>query len=177
MAMNEVMDTHFIGEVHDTIINVETGERTVLDISYNIVVDKASTLIAALLKGEAGFSGIGFWEVGSGNSSWSDTAPPTPLKGDSALLQPLYRKAILPEDIKFITDVDAVTLTPTNRLEVKVKFGVNEANGYLREFGIFGGKGAVIGTLGSGYMINRKTHGVIYKTVSIELERIIRFTF
>lgn len=177
MIVNEVMDKKFIGEVHDTIIDVATGKRTKLDISYNIVVDNASVLIAALLKGESGFGPISFWEVGSGATNWSDTTPPTPARTDKGLLTPLFRKAILPTDIKFITSGDVESATPTNRLEVKVRFGVNEANGYLREFGIFGGKGAVAGTLGSGYMINRKTHGVIYKTSSIELERIVRFTF
>lgn len=173
----EVMERKFVGEVHDTIICAKTGKRTPLDISYNVVVDRASILFASLLKGEAGFTGIGFWEVGSGSSTWSDDNPPSPLKGDSTLLVPTFRKAILPADIKFITPADVVTTTPTNRLEVKVKFGTAEANGHLREFGIFGGKGAVAGTLGSGYMINRKIHGTIFKTSDIELERIIRFTF
>jgi hypothetical protein len=72
-------------------------------------------------------------------------------------LLPTYRKVILPADISFITPSDVITATPTNRLEIKVKFGVDEANGYLREFGIFGGKGAVLGTLGSGYMVNRNS--------------------
>lgn len=177
MAYEEQLEKKFIGEVEDTIIHVATGEREKLDISYNVVVDRASILIASLLKGETGFTGIGFWEVGSGASTWPDDNPPSPLKGDTALLLPTFRKAILPADIKFITSGDVVTTTPTNRLEVKVKFGVSEANGYLREFGIFGGKGAVAGTLGSGYMVNRKTHGAIFKTTDIELERVIRFSF
>lgn len=174
---NEVFEKKFVGEVHDTIIDAVTGERTKLDISYNIVVDRASIYIASLLKGQAGFGAIGFWEVGSGNASWNDASPPNPVKTDVGLLTPTFRKAILPADIIFIDANDNPSATPTNRLEIKVKFGVNEANGYLREFGLFGGQGAVLGTLGSGYMVNRKTHGVIFKTAGIELERIIRFTW
>ena len=173
----DVKENHFIGEVQDTIINLKTGKREKLDISYNVVVDRASVLFASLLKGEAGFSGIGFWEVGSGANNWTDDNPPSPLKTDTALLQPTFRKAILPSDINFIDATDRIVTTPTNRLEVKVKFNSGEANGNLREFGIFGGKGASANILGSGYMINRKTHGNIFKTVDIELERIIRFTF
>lgn len=175
MKFEDTLDKKFIGEVHDTIIHLATGVREKLDISYNVVVDNASVLFASLLKGEAGFVGITHWEVGAGASSWTDANPPTPLRTDSALLQPTFRKPINPADITFIDANDVVSATPTNRIEIKVKFASGEANGNLREFGIYGGKGAT-NTLGSGYMINRKTHGNIFKTVDIELERIIRFT-
>lgn len=174
----EVMEKKFIGEVSDVLIDVETGERTVLPISYNTVVDNASVLIAGLIKRHAGFQGALFWEVGEGDGTWNDAAPPTPAKTDFKLFKPLFRKAIATSDISFIDGSNNVVATPTNRIQIVVKFATGEANGYLREFGIFGGGAdAVVGTLGSGLMINRKTHGVIYKTTGIELERTIRFTF
>jgi hypothetical protein len=162
----------------DIVVGAKAGEELVLPVGYNTVVDNASILIAALIKRHAGFAGALFWEVGSGDASWSDTSPPSPAKTDTKLLTPSFRKAIQLADISFINASNAVVSTPTNRIQIVVKFLANEANGYLREFGIFGGgSDAVVGTLGSGLMINRKTHGVIYKTSAMELERTLRFTF
>lgn len=192
--VEDVMDTsHFKGEVEDTITFVKDGSITLADgtvvqgkagdvvnlgIGYNTVVDNASRLIAALIKNHTGYKGALFWEVGSGDVSWSDTAPPSPAKTDFKLLTPTFRKAIQLADISFIDNSNVVTATVTNRIQIKVKFLFNEANGALREFGIFGGgTDCVVGTLGSGLMINRKTHGLIFKTDTVELERLLRFSF
>lgn len=189
----EEMDHKFIGEVEDTITFVKDGSITLADGTvvegkagdeiklqkgYNTVVDNASKLIAALIKRHTNYSGALFWEVGSGDVSWSDANPPSPAKSDFKLLNPTFRKAIQLADIAFIDGSNNVTATVTNRIQITVKFLSNEANGPLREFGIFGGgTDAVAGTLGSGLMINRKTHGLIYKTDTIELTRVLRFTF
>lgn len=192
--VEDVMDTsHFKGEVEDVITFVKDGSITLADgtvvqgtagevvnlgIGYNTVVDNASRLIAALIKNHTGYKGALFWEVGSGDASWNDTAPPSPAKTDFKLLTPTFRKAIQLADISFIDNSNVVTATVTNRIQIKVKFLFNEANGALREFGIFGGgTDCVVGTLGSGLMINRKTHGLIFKTDTVELERTLRFTF
>lgn len=177
-SSEDIFAPKFKGEIFDTLTNVETGEVTELH-GYNLVVDSASTLIAALIKNHSTFVGKGvlFWEVGSGLSSWSDSSPPAPVKSDTKLLTPYFRKTIGADDVEFIDADGNVTSSITNRLQIKVKFGTGEANGYLREFGLFGGNGAVSGTLGSGYMINRKTHGVIYKTSAMELERVLKLTF
>lgn len=189
----EEMDRKFIGEVEDTITFVKDGSITLADGTviegkagdevklqkgYNTVVDNASKLIAALIKRHTNYSGALFWEVGSGDVSWSDANPPSPTKSDFKLLNPTFRKAIQLADIAFIDGSNNVTASVTNRIQITVKFLSNEANGPLREFGIFGGgTDAVAGTLGSGLMINRKTHGLIYKTDTIELTRVLRFTF
>lgn len=189
----EQLDHKFIGEVEDTITFVKDGSITLSDGTvvegkagdevklqkgYNTVVDNASKLIAALIKRHTGHAGALFWEVGSGDVSWSDANPPSPAKSDFKLLNPTFRKAIQLADIVFIDGSNNVTATVTNRIQITVKFLSNEANGPLREFGIFGGGAdAVAGTLGSGLMINRKTHGIIYKTDTIELTRVLRFTF
>lgn len=190
---NEIFVPKFEGQVQDKIIFLEDGEFEVtpgliveahqgmeldLPIGYNTVVDNASKLIAALIKRHTGYNGALFWEVGSGQSAWSDTAPPSPAKTDVALNTPTFRKAIQLADISFIDGSNNVTASVTNRIQIVVTFLSNEANGYLREFGIFGGgSDCVVGTLGSGLMINRKTHGVIYKTTAMELQRTLRFTF
>ncbi|MMZ51289.1 hypothetical protein D1872_130240 [compost metagenome] len=172
----EKLNRRFKGEVWDEIRNVETGEVQVIYQKFNVVLSAFSRLIAALVKGEAGYKGAMYWEVGSGNSTWNDQAPPSPSETDTGLLTPLFRKAIQPGDMRFLqADGTTTSTTPTNRLEISVTFGTSEANGYLREFAIYGGNATA--TLGSGIPINRKTHGVIYKTSSIELKRTIKFTF
>lgn len=187
------LDHKFIGEVEDTVtfvkdgtftlpdgttIEGKAGEEVKLQKGYNTVVDNASRLIAALIKRHTGYAGALFWEVGSGDASWSDANPPSPAKADFKLLNPTFRKAIQLADIAFIDGSNNVTASVTNRIQITVKFLYNEANGPLREFGIFGGgTDAVAGTLGSGLMINRKTHGLIFKTDVIELTRVLRFTF
>jgi hypothetical protein len=190
---NEIWTPKFEGEITDKVIflkdgvhqvtddirvEAKAGEELVLPVGYNTVVDNASVLIASLIKRHAGYQGALFWEVGSGDVSWSDTAPPSPAKSDFKLLTPTFRKAIQLTDMSFIDVSNVIQANPTNRVQIVVRFLTNEANGYLREFGIFGGgPTAVVGTLGSGLMINRKTHGVIYKTSAMELERTLRFTF
>lgn len=180
---------NFVGEVHDSVKFVEDGEVTLQDgtkikgkagelvelpIGYNLVVDNFSKLIATFLKGTTSFTNNLWWEIGEGNSSWIDSKPPSPVASDIKLLSPSFRKKVLMTDVNYITEQGAVTSAITNRLEVKVIFGSTEANGNLREFGIFAGGSSA---LGSGLMINRKTHGLIYKTSGIELHRKIHFKF
>jgi hypothetical protein len=190
---SDVMEPKFKGEIHDTIkfledgvfkitddiiVEAKAGETFEMPVGYNLVVDDCSRLIAALLKNHTGYTGIKFWEVGSGQSNWSDSAPPTPVSGDKTLNNPLFRKAVQTTDISFIDANSVVTTSVTNRIQVSVTFSSAEANGYLREFGLFGGgTDCVAGTLGSGVMVNRKTHGVIYKTSGMELQRTLRLTF
>lgn len=189
----ETFQREYIGQITDKVTFLESGtfdvmpgmtveaiagQEIVLPVGYNTVVDNASRLIAALIKRQPNFNGAMFWEVGSGDASWNDASPPNPAKSDVKLATPLFRKAIQLGDMSFIDANNNVTTAVTNRIQIVVKFLANEANGPLREFGIFGGgTDAVVGTLGSGLMINRKTHGIIYKTSAMELERTLRFTF
>lgn len=189
---DEILVPKFKGEIRDSIRFLEDGEFQItpeillqakagetfeMPVGYNLVVDACSKLIAALMKTHTGFSGIKYWEVGSGQSAWSDANPPTPNANDTSLNTPLFRKAINPSDISFIDANSNVVSGVTNRIQVTITFGSTEANGYLREFGLFGGGSDCTLTLGSGLMVNRKTHGVIYKTSGIELTRTLRLTF
>jgi hypothetical protein len=159
------------------IANAKAGQEFEMPVGYNLVVDSCSKLIASLLKTQSGYQGLKYWEVGSGQSSWVDSAPPSPVSGDTGLNNPLYRKAIQSTDMSFIDANSNVVTGPTNRIQVVVTFGSTEANGYLREFGLFGGDSSCTSTLGTGIMINRKTHGVIYKTSGISLTRTLRLSF
>ena len=142
---------------------------------YNLVVDDCSRLIASLMKRQNGFQGITYWAVGSGNSSWNNQNPPSPIESDTKLLNETFRKVVTLDDIKFLDVNNNPTANVTNRLEIKVTFLEGEANGELREFGLFGGNAT--GTKDSGIMINRKTHGLIFKTSGMQLERTIRIVF
>ena len=141
----------------------------------NTVVDDCSRLIASLMKGQAGHKGIAYWAVGSGAGTWDNANPPAPAVGDTKLVNETFRKAIQPSDIVFLDVNDNVTALVTNKLQIKVSFLEAEANGELREFGLYGGEATA--TKGSGIMINRKTHGLIYKTSGMQLERTIRIVF
>lgn len=179
----------FTGEIHDTVKFLEdmefttptgevvmgkTGESLTLEVANNLVLDSFSKIIALLIKGDDTFYKNLWWEMGRGASSWSNEAPPSPLAGDVGLLTPFYRKRIDLADVKFIDAKGDPSEDITNRLEISLKLLSSEANGDLREFGIFSG-GTV--ALGSGIPINRKTHGLIYKTSGIEITRKIHFKF
>ena len=185
----EFNDKQFEGKVFDLIKFVEDGEVELADgtkiigkkgeeielpISYNLVVDSFSKLIATLLKGDTSYFNNLYWEVGSGNEQWSDASPPSPIASDESLLAPLFRKKINKEDVEYLDSSGKVTTAITNRLQMSALFKSTESNGYLREFGIFAGGNS---TLGSGIMINRKTHGVIFKSTGVELHRKIQFKF
>lgn len=161
-------------EIEDTLINSD-GTIAGKYHHVNTVVDSCSKLIACLMKGQAGQSGIKYWAVGKGDGSWSNDAPPSPTTGDTKLLVETFRKAINPSDIVFLDSSNQPTDTITNKLQITVLFGESEANGELREFGLFGGNAT--GTANSGFMINRKIHPLIYKTSGMKLERIIRIVF
>ncbi|MBO8161166.1 MAG: hypothetical protein H0Z24_05970 [Thermosipho sp. (in: Bacteria)] len=171
----EKLNPKFKGEVTDVLINTKTGEKKVLWTSKNVVVDDFSKLIAALVKNESGYSGALYWAVGSGSDSWDDSNPPLPSVTDTKLTSETYRKAITADDMAFLDDNGNETATITNKLQIKVTFTETEANGALREFGIFGGNAT--STKDSGIMINHKIHPLIYKTSDMILERTIRFTF
>ena len=161
-------------EVIDTITNVETGEKETRTY-HNTVVNTCSNLIACLMKGQSGYSGIQYWAVGSGNPNMSNTNPDTPNVADTKLQAETFRKAIKPSDITFLDSGNSPTETITNKIQISITFLESEANGELREFGLFGG--VATGTKDSGIMINRKIHPLIYKTSGMRLDRIIRITF
>jgi hypothetical protein len=143
---------------------------------FNTVVDDCSKLIACLMKAQAGYSGVTYWAVGSGLGTWDNANPPAPATTDVKLTTETFRKAIVPStDIKFLDASNVETASITNKIQIKVTFSETEANGELREFALFGGNASA--TANSGLMINRKTHGLIYKTSGMKLERTIRLVF
>lgn len=141
----------------------------------NTVVNDCSKLIACLIKGHSGYGGVKYWAVGSGSDSWNNSSLPSPNVADTKLLSETFRKAITPSDIVFLDAQDKPTTTITNKIQISIVFTENEANGELREFGLYGGNATT--TKDSGLMINRKIHPLIYKTSGMKVERIIRVVF
>ena len=163
-----------IGGIHvvDRVINKKTGEEKVFDRGHNLVVSNALLLITGLLKGTV--SGIQYWAVGSGASSW-DSSPIDPLTTESKLTNELGRKAIPASGIKY---VDPSTYedssTPTTCLEVSCTFNEEDCNGVWREFGLFGGDATA--EKDSGYMIDKKHHEILTKTEEMVVVRKIYLT-
>jgi len=141
----------------------------------NTVVDDCSNLIACLMKGQEGYKGIAYWAVGAGEDHWSDEKPPTPTVNDHSLVKETFRKKLEADNIKFLDERDEVSESVTNKLSITVFFDKNEALGALREFALFGGNAT--GVKDSGIMINRKTHGLIYKSKGMTLKREIIISF
>lgn len=161
------------GEFRDTIYYAD-GSVEVTEWNRNLIVTGINNLIAALFKGQSGYSGIGYWAIGSGQASW-DTSLQNPTASGTKLVTEFARKAIPASAITFLTSSDTVSSTVTNRLQITLTFEESEANGSWREFGIFGGNATA--TKDSGIMINHKTHSIIPKSNSMRIERQIRFTF
>lgn len=170
---NENMNRCFIGEVTDTIRH--SDGRVEVREYRNTIVNSIGTLIACLFKAQAGYSGIGYWAVGSGSDGWDNTNPTPATVNDVGCTNEIGRKQIPTTAIKFLDSSNLVTETPTNKLQITLTFSENECNGTWREFAIFGGNAT--STRNSGLAINHKTHAILVKTNSMVVERQIRFTF
>ena len=142
-------------------------------VGHNLVVNSVLKLIMCLLKRQSGYSGIQYWAVGSGASSW-DSSLPTPSAGDTRLTAEIGRVAISPSEIVFLDSNLNVSSSPTNIIQITHTFGTGDCNGKWREFGIFGGNATA--TANSGLMINKRNHDVITKTNEMTVERVMRFT-
>lgn len=160
------------GEYTDT-IRYANGDVEVVK-GENLIVDGLLRLVTTLLGVKSGYTGLKYWAVGQGNSSW-DTSTPDALTTDTELTNEIGRKQISASDMTWVTSSGSDSSTPTNRLKVRVTFGANECVGTWREFGLFGGNAT--DSRNSGIMINHKNHSVITKTNEMEIEREIIFTF
>lgn len=169
----EIMDEKRHWRITDKITYADGTQEEIEHI--NTVVDDCSKLIASLMKGQSGYKGITYWAVGAGAGSWDNNNPPEPSVGDTKLLNESFRKAVTADNVTFLDSGDKPTSSITNKLQITITFTEGEANGELREFGLYGGNATNIKD--SGFMINRKTHGLIYKTSGMRLERVIRIIF
>lgn len=165
-----------IGELRDIIKDANTGEIIeVHEWEKNIIVKDIGILVACLMKGHPGYSGMLYWAVGSGLGTWDNMNPPLPSADDHKLVNEIGRKAIPSASISFVDANGNVSASPTNRLLITLSFGENDCNGEWREMMIVGGNAT--STKDSGVAINHKTHQFIGKTTNVTVDRQIRFTF
>jgi len=66
---NDVIGLRIVGEFHDTIRHKD-GRIEDLGWNKNLIVNNASVLIACLMKGEVGYTGLKYWAVGEGSDTW-----------------------------------------------------------------------------------------------------------
>lgn len=155
----------------DTIYHKD-GRVEVIERDHNLVVSSVLPLILSLLKNDA-VSGIQYWAVGNGSSSW-DMNMPEPTLEEVKLTNEIGRKAVTADSIKFVDNNFNESSTPTNIVEITVTFDSNECNGNWREFGLFGGNAEA--TANTGTMINKKHHALLPKTSDMVVERKLRLT-
>jgi hypothetical protein len=171
LTSGDIHSVRMIGEITDRIFKngVFVEERK----GHNLVVNSVLKLIMCLLKNQSGYSGIQYWAVGSGASSW-DSSMPSPDVNATRLTAEIGRVAIPSSEIVFLDSNNNVSSTPTNIIQITHTFGTADCNGVWREFGIFGGNATA--TANSGLMINKRHHAVITKTSEMTVERVMRFT-
>ena len=170
--MNETTDLKMRGEIIDKIYDKE-GNLIEERKGENLVVTSFLTLIACLMKNEQLYSGIQYWAIGQGNSSWDEVLP-SPTLGDTQLVSEIGRVALDPSDITYVDENFDESPIPTNILQIQHTFDENTLNGSWREFGIFGGNAT--SALGSGIMINHRNHALLVKTSEMVVQRTMRFT-
>lgn len=170
MKSEDTCNLHMVGHSIDRIY--KNGVLVDEIVSHNLIVNSFLNLAMCLLKQQNGYTGLQYWAVGSGASSW-DTTPVNPDIKATRLTSEIGRVALTADCFSFLDSNYEVVSTPSNILQVKRLFGENECNGTWREFGIFGGNATTAAN--SGIMINKRHHGVITKTSDMTVERIMRF--
>jgi hypothetical protein len=141
----------------------------------NQIQNTFRTLLACWTRAEPGYSRIGFLGIGSGLPGWDSTPPVQSY--DQVLLESEYYRLTIPQgDVIFIDPLSgSPSGSPTNKVEITVNIGYSEANGTMREFGLFGG--TATSSLDSGEMVNWIVHERIDKTSGFEIQRKIRIEF
>ena len=171
MMTGDYHDVKMTGQSIDRIF--KNGKLVDEIVGHNLVVNSFLNLVMCLLKQQSGYSGVQYWAVGSGASSW-DTRMPTPELTATRLTAEIGRVPITADELAFLDQDYRVVSIPTNILQISHTFGADDCNGVWREFGIFGGNATAV--LNSGLMINKRHHSVITKTEEMSIERIMRFT-
>lgn len=172
MQTGDLTGVQMTGQCIDRIY--KNGEFVEEIVGHNLVVSSFLHLVMCLLKHQNGYSGIQYWAIGKGSSTWDSNSSVAPALGDTKLTSEIGRVAINPSDISFLSPNYNKVSTPTNIIQIEHTFGADECNGTWREFGIFGGNATA--EANSGIMINKRHHPVITKTNEMTIERVMRFT-
>lgn len=148
--------------------------------SPNQIQDLAATVLAGMARRAhedasfVGFNGITYLAIGSGLVGW-DVTPPMLDVTDTTLTTEYFRKAVGIPDLNFVDPTlpsgSPPIGTASRKFSVVVTLLPAEANGAMREFGLFGGQAT--GALDSGLIFNNVAHALINKDVSLTITRTI----
>ncbi|SRR6266496_873907 len=105
--------------------------------------------------------------VGGGDSAW-DRNPPLLLRSVTRLANEIARKPVGSEHLSFLDSTGADAKTATPHLRVRLRFDSGDANGTLREVGLFG---QASGARNSGTLLSYFVHAPIEKSPEMNLER------
>ncbi|MCA1568393.1 MAG: PASTA domain-containing protein [Acidobacteria bacterium] len=123
-------------------------------------------LVGGLLSNRPGLRGIQYWAVGSGLPAWDTNLPPVNLQA-TKLENETFRKPLdTTAQINYLADA--------HTLIVRAAFDFDEAEGVLREFGLFGGDAT--DEPATGFLLNYQVHPAIVKTQLQSLEREFQLT-
>lgn len=183
------MQLHMVGKFKDTLRwKSHTGSERIEERgwSFNQIQDSALLQIAGSVIGAEdttsglfnNFGPIRYLAIGSGDSSWdADPNNVTKPVDQAALQSEFVRFAVAADDFDFLSSGGAV-LSPqelSSRFKLTRILGENDANGDLREFGLFGGDASAAAD--SGIIFNWITHPLIQKDATLVIERVIDIQF
>lgn len=177
---NERVGKAFVIGRWQDVLTYKDGSKKVLpekkfEWGWNQIQNIFRTLLACWCRAESGYGRIGFMGIGTGLPGW-DTTPPTQSYDQTTLQAEYYRLTIPQGDILFVDPISSdPTGYPTNKLEITVNIGSGDANGTMREFGLFGG--TATSTLDSGEIVNWIVHDRIDKTSGFDIQRKVRIEF
>lgn len=172
LPSNCLTNLYMIGDTKDTIYNKD-GKIIDIIVGHNLVVNSFLNLAMCLLKNEDDYTGIKYWAVGTGDSTWDEKIP-EPTLVETLLTNELGRVEIPKNEIVFLDENYEISEVPTNIIQIVHVFGVHDCNGVWREFGLFGGNAT--DEKNSGILVNKRHHGIITKTEDMVIERTMRFT-
>lgn len=165
-------------EIIDTLINVETGEETVIHQGSNLIVKGFGIGVALWLSSQytdgGPESGILWMAFGEGEGVDWDSLTTGERQAKSVFsLEMLYGEIfrLAPTDIVFLDEDDLEVSIMTNKIAVRVLVG-SSFSGSLREFGLFVGNTAT-STPDSGILINHKSHSRIDFNLDSAIEQIL----
>lgn len=177
MSLVEVTYFGMIGMWQDIYRGVDGKEIGRTEWQYNQIQNDASAVVAGLLS-RAGqrvpfdapqvFEGCLYLAIGQGQVSW-DSTPPVQDRADTTLDTEYFRKAINPLSMAFLDADDSPTFPvvagPSRMFSVNMIIELGEANGTLREFGLFAGQATA--ALDSGLIVNWVVHPRLDKLAGV----------
>lgn len=158
---------------------IEYGQHGEFEWGFNQIQNTFANLLAGYCVQEATYTaGINVLGIGHGLIAWDSSFPTSFDYNQATLIDEYFRKEITEGTDSYFIDPsdDSVSATPTPKIEIVVLLDLLDANGDMREFGLFGGD-SLPGTPNSGTMVNWIAHSKVTKDSSFQIERRIKILF